>query len=391
MDLPAFQGIRLKEARTAREMTAASVAQRVGVTGPSVTNWEKGRAQPRAQARTALSRVLELPEHYFLRPPSETAPESFRFRSLSAATKRARRAAEVKGRWLHEVVEFLGTELELPSVNLPDLDLPHDPNKLTSEDIEKAAADTRAHWGLRDGPIPNVTRLLEANGIVVARFALNAAELSGLSSLSTEGRPYVILNIEKASCVRSRFDAAHELGHLILHRTATPKPESALHKKMELQAHRFAGAFIFPLSAVKDEVCSYSLDSLVELKRRWKLSLGAQVYRLLNAGIIGTREQRNLHRQIGLRQWRTWEPLDDELPRESPTLLSAARTNSSVRRRACLPSRYSGRFRWPPTTTSFLLDCQPDGWRARSQLASSCDFDQSPGSRFPWRTNGPQR
>lgn len=324
MERSRFQGARLKQARTAREMTASSLAERVGVTAPSVTNWEKDRAQPRAQARTAIARTLELPELFFLRPASPTAPSTFRFRSLSAATKRARRAAQVKAQWLHEVVEFVTTTIDIPRVNLPQMSLPTDPRQLTDDDIERAADETRAHWGLRDGPIPHLCRLMESNGIVVGRFALNAAELSGLSGFSRGGRPYAVLNIEKASCVRGRFDAAHELGHLVLHRGATTRPESALHRLMENQAHRFAGALLFPTAAVADEVCSTSLDSLVELKRRWKLSVGAQVFRLAQAGLISERQQMRLQRQIGARGWRTWEPLDDEIPVERPSLLARA-------------------------------------------------------------------
>ena len=35
--------------------------------------------------------------------------------------------------------------------------------------------------------------------------------------------PYIILGDDKGSAVRSRFDVAHELGHLILHRNLSPK------------------------------------------------------------------------------------------------------------------------------------------------------------------------
>lgn len=319
-----FYGERLRQAREVRQMTATALAERIGVTAATVTTWEKGRAQPRSEALRDAAHVLELPEPFFLRPPSKTAPESFRFRSLSAATKRARAAAQGRAQWLHEIVEFLESELDLPIANIPLLAVPADPRMLAADDIENAAEATRRAWGLRDGPLPNIDRLLEAHGVAVGRLALNAAELDGLSGWSRSGRPYVILNNEKANCVRSRFDAAHELAHLVLHREAPLRPDAALHKLMERQAHHFAGAFIFPRAAVLDEVAHSDLDSLVRLKERWRLSVAAQIFRLFQLDLIDEQRKSYLYRQLGARGWRSWEPLDDELPLERPTMVRNA-------------------------------------------------------------------
>lgn len=319
-----FFGARLRQAREVRQMTATALAERIGVTGATVSTWEKGRAQPRGDALSLTARVLELPEPFFLQAPSNSAPSVFRFRSLTAATKRARRAAQGRAQWLHEIAEFLGTEIDLPVVGIPKLDLPTDPQRISADDIENAATATRTAWGLRDGPLPHVVKLMEAHGIIIGRLALNAAELDGLSGWSEQSRPYVILNNEKATCVRSRFDAAHELAHLVLHSQAALKPESALHKLMENQAHHFASAFIFPRSAVIDEVSHSDLDSLVRLKERWRLSVAALIFRLSHLGLIDEHRKSYLQRQLSARGWRGWEPLDDELPVERPSIVRNA-------------------------------------------------------------------
>ena len=323
MSLVTFQGARLEQAREVRQITATLLAERVGASVAAVTAWERG-AQPRSAARQEIARVLELPEAYFLRPPSPTAPAVFRFRSLASSTKRARAAAVGRVKWLHEIFHFVDMEVSLPRVDVPELDVPADPERLTGDDIEEAARETRKAWGLRDGPIPDVCKLLESRGVILARLALNAAELDGLSSWSSNGRPYVVLNTEKASCVRSRFDAAHELAHLVLHRHAPEKPESAVHKLMEMQAHRFAGAFIFPKTAAFDEVTQADLDSLVQLKARWRLSIGAMIFRLFQLGMISESRKESLQRQMGARGWRSWEPLDSEIPVERPIMLCRA-------------------------------------------------------------------
>lgn len=324
MTLPLFQGARLVQAREARQWTATALAERVGASSGAVSLWEKGSVQPRPQAREELARALEMPETFFSRPVPATSPTMFRFRSLSSATKRARQAAQVRAQWLHEITTFLASEIDLPRVDVPELETPRDPQLLTTEEIELAAEATRRAWGLRDGPIPDLSRLLESRGIIFARIALNAAQLDGLSTWSADGRPYILLNSEKASSVRSRFDAAHELGHLILHRHAPIRVDSPMHKLLEKQAHLFASAFIFPRSAVGDEVAYADLEALLRLKERWGLSIAAQVFRLFQLGFITEARKEHLYRQIGARGWRTKEPLDDRLVPERASVLKGA-------------------------------------------------------------------
>lgn len=52
------------------------------------------------------------------------------------------------------------------------------------------------------------------------------------------------ISFDKDNYFRSRFDAAHELGHVVLHRYIN-KLDSICFKPIEEQAHRFASYFIF--------------------------------------------------------------------------------------------------------------------------------------------------
>jgi transcriptional regulator with XRE-family HTH domain len=51
----------LRDARLARGLSVAEVAERVGVTSPCVYFWEMGRTRPRAANLTALCKALKLP------------------------------------------------------------------------------------------------------------------------------------------------------------------------------------------------------------------------------------------------------------------------------------------------------------------------------------------
>jgi hypothetical protein len=83
----------------------------------------------------------------------------------------------------------------------------------------------------------NMVHLLESKGIRVFSLAVGAREVDAF--LMWKGAiPYVFLNTHKTS-EHSRYDAAHELGHLVLHEEDSPHGGEA-----ELRANRFASAFL---------------------------------------------------------------------------------------------------------------------------------------------------
>jgi Zn-dependent peptidase ImmA (M78 family) len=270
-----------------------------------------------------LAQVLELPQAYFLRAPLQRDAAPHLYRSRLAATKRARESAEAKHAWLREIATTLEESVELPEVAVPELDLPTDPAALTDDQIELAAASVRASWKLGDGPVPNVTVLLEKMGCVVSAFAFGARELSAFSQRSAD-RPYVVLNADETAAARWRFNVGHELGHLVLHRgvTSADAARSETYKLIEKQAHRFASAFLFPERAFAEEVYSLSLDSLISVKSKWRVSMQMMLRRARDLGLVSQDRYERALREISRRGFRTQEPLDDELPLELPRLLA---------------------------------------------------------------------
>jgi Zn-dependent peptidase ImmA (M78 family) len=133
---------------------------------------------------------------------------------------------------------------------------------------------------------------------------------------------------EKEAGVRLRYDLAHELGHLILHRWVEQSEleEKATLKAIESEADRFAGAFLLPSSSFPNEVYTTRLDAFIPLKERWKVSIQAMVYRCRDLDIIDPDQALNLYKQISFRRWRKKEPLDDprRIPIEQPRLLRRA-------------------------------------------------------------------
>ena len=135
------------------------------------------------------------------------------------------------------------------SVKLPALDLPTDLSVKVDEPLqsaEDAARRARQYFGLGTGPVPNVVRLLESRGIVCTRLPAQTRRVFAFSCSFPE-RPVVVLSAERSHRAAPRFDAAHELGHLILH----PDEEPGSHA-VERQANAFAAEFLAPASEIAD-------------------------------------------------------------------------------------------------------------------------------------------
>jgi len=262
-----FSGERLIAAREARCINGAGLAELIGVTRSAISQYERGEKKPSNDVLMRMAEKLNLRPHYFYQRQLSTNGPVF-YRSLAAATKASRKRAQRRYEWLRELVEAVDSYVELPALRMPSFD--HDYKLLTDEEIETLAKDTRRFFGLSDGPISNVAWLLENHGFILARHNLASAKLDAFSNRPTKNQAFVILGSEKKSAVRSRFDASHELGHLVLHQNVTTDDlkDKSLFKTIEHQANRFAGAFLLPRATFLSEVSQIGLDGFLSLKER---------------------------------------------------------------------------------------------------------------------------
>lgn len=319
-----FVGARLTEARESRALTMIALAELVGVTRQAISQYEAGDAMPSPAVMDRIVEVLSVPLHFFLRPAAPKPDRIVFYRSLASATKTVRVRSERRYEWLRQVVSYLRQYIELPAVKFPEFNAPEDPNYLTSDRIEEIASATRKSWGLRDGPISNVVMLLENNGAIISRHKLDCEALDAFSEWhEVDHAPYIILGSEKPSAARSRLDAAHELGHMLLHRNV---PRSLFNKQdvfklIEEQAFRFATAFLLPEQTFTSSFRVPTLDAFKSLKATWKVSIAAMIKRSEQLGVLTPEQSQRLWMNRTRRGWRTLEPLDDVLELEQPRLL----------------------------------------------------------------------
>jgi len=272
-----------------------------------------------------LAETLGVPPSFFFRSGIELGTTPAFFRSRVSASKGSRLGSAARLEWLLEIVTELERHVELPEITLPDLSI--NPRTANNADVDAAAVAARLAFGLGEGPVQNMVALLESRGVVVSRAPLAEGKLDAFSAWHPSRRPVVFLNADKRAAVRSRFDAAHELAHLLLHRSTVPADfleDKELFTLIEKQADRFAGTFLVPEDALRREVHAVSLEGLLALKPRWGTSVASLLYRSQTLGLLEASAAQWQWILLARRGWKSGEPLDDVLPIEVPSVLRQA-------------------------------------------------------------------
>ncbi len=316
-----FQGERLSQVLAARRLTQVQLAGMVGVSPATMSKWRAGTQAPEREALDRLAGVVNVMPEWFTRAPSTKVSLPL-FRSNASAHVAARAMLEARLEWAQEVGLALSEFVEYPTVNLPVRTFV-DPDQITLGEIEAAAAECRELWRLGRTAVQDLALAIEGAGVVLIREETGISQIEGLSAWSAAlGRPLVLLSADKDNGYRSRFDLAHELGHLILHRHIARPTERERHNQLEKQAHQFAGAFLLPAETFSAEVRTpVTLDDLLLLKRRWGVSVAAMVMRLRALKILDEDGAQSLFKRRSARWGAKAEPGDgDRLP-EQPRLL----------------------------------------------------------------------
>jgi Zn-dependent peptidase ImmA (M78 family)/transcriptional regulator with XRE-family HTH domain len=315
-----FDRTRLRIARELRGYSQVQLAREVGsVTPASLSQFENGHARPAAPTLRRLAVALRVPLTFFATPARPAADEGINgfFRSLRSTTPRDRHRALAYVHLARDLILELEKSVLLPQLDLPQAD--HDFSEETSRDeIKDLASQVRGAWEIQPGPIDDVIRVLERHGIVTVRFHVG---LDGVDAFSVAfpGRPIVALGADKGQRDRSRFDAAHEFGHLIMH-----SPEHIGSKLIEGQAQKFAAEFLMPEEDIKDELPkSADWSAFMKLKARWHVSISSLLMRAYTLEVMQERTYVQAWKSLSARGWRKQEP-GDLGPPESPVLLQRA-------------------------------------------------------------------
>ena len=280
---------RIRLARKRRGLTISEFAARIGVDRKSVTAYESGKHAPvKEDGLSKISAATGFPiDFFFGEDLDEPSLDSGSFRSMSKMSAPQRDMALSQAALGLYFSTWLNKRFGLPESAIPDIGREPDP--------EAAAESVRREWALGVLSIRNMIHLLEAKGVRVFSLAIDAREVDAFSMW--KGRtPFVFLNTQKSS-EHSRFDAAHELGHLVLHKHGTPQGIEA-----EKQANAFASAFLMPRASIFASAPRFpTYSGLVSLKRQWTVSVAALAYRLHGLSLMSDWQYRGVCIEIAKR------------------------------------------------------------------------------------------
>lgn len=319
---------RLKEAVSVRQVRVNDLAGQIGVSPDLAQGWLDGTARPDAGQLLRLSVLLAVPPAFFARERRGDGLHCFH-RAAPQMGERCWSEMESLLLWLGDVREALGRWIEFPAPAVPVASTP-----------EEGAAAVRDVLGTGLGPVSNVVAALERLGVVVGTVAAGRGDLVGSTRLDAAG-PLAVLKTDGVSAVRLRFNAAHELGHIVLHRHVTAgefdaaisacrydrdyqfRPSPAWHR-LEGEADAFARAFLLPAASFGAEAEMSSPGDLPDLQGRWKVPLLAMIDRMRDLGLLDRNGRASWVKRVNTKAWLPREPIGDELQHERPGLLASA-------------------------------------------------------------------
>lgn len=311
--MPTARREMLATVRAAKGWTQRDLAEHAELTQSYISQVESGNQEMAGVTLFRVAEVLECPVDLLATPMPEASSEItclHHRRRSSTMTATNRKRVEALAHLTRVTVSGLLDDVELR----PQLPLPR-PHASRSADVDAAAQNLRRSWGVPPGPISNVTRLIEAAGVIVVARDLHTGGQDAVSSWpSEEGSIPIIMIRNDVPADRWRFTLAHELGHLVMHAYADEGQEE--------QANQFASEFLAPAADIHDDLAGLQtsdMPRLLNLKQKWGLSVAALIRRAYSLGIISDRQYREFNIKLNRLNWKKVEP--GLLPPETPSTL----------------------------------------------------------------------
>jgi Zn-dependent peptidase ImmA (M78 family)/transcriptional regulator with XRE-family HTH domain len=312
MSAPPINPEALTIARESRGRTQQEIADATGITQGLISKAEHGLTSIALDDMKRVASYLDYPVRLFY----ERAP--IREAGSACLYHRKRKTLPAKP------LKRLEARMHIRNLNvsklLDNLEIAGDrgfhsidPDEYGGSGVEVARA-LRSAWRLPDGPIPNLTALIESAGGVVIAEPFGTRKLFGMSCWTHHGHPLFFLNSEMPTEVL-RWTIAHELGHLTMHGVA-PQPDP------EEQADAFAGEFLAPQTLLRPDLRKLDFNKLPALKAHWRISMKALIKRAQVLGVIDKPASVRLYKQYSARRYNVREPYP--LPPEPSTIRTEA-------------------------------------------------------------------
>lgn len=296
-------------ARESKELTQTDLARLLGVPQSKISKIEAALLEPSGSELERLARLLDRPIEFF----TWTDPvygfatyEMFHRRRQKVGVRTlTRNHAEMNIRQMQ--LERLLRSAEIESDGFQRID----PDEYDG-DVEQVARAVRAAWQLPPGPVKNIAQLIEEAGGVIIPYDFGTRQIDASSQWLPHLPPVFFVNTQFPAD-RVRLSLAHELGHLIMHRTVEPNSEG--------EATLFAAEFLMPAKDIRHELRELTLPLLARLKSYWRVSMAALAVRAHGLDTISDRQYRRFMMRLQQLGYRKREPI--EIEPEMPTVFQS--------------------------------------------------------------------
>jgi len=237
-------GKNLRFYRLKKGMTMKELAEKTGITNMAISNYEKDKRNPDIVILRKMADVLGVKVLDFMSVRNENL--IFQHGEFRKNLKLSNEKKDLVYETIEDYVHRLFTVVDI----LGDTVLPIPPLthrlKLVN-DVEQCADKLRKWLKLSpEGPVGNLTGLLEDNGIIVCQIDIDSCDFSGINGMINQ-YPYITVNA-KNTPERQRFTMAHELAHMAFDWSGREA------KECERIADGVAGAFLFPANDARHEL-----------------------------------------------------------------------------------------------------------------------------------------
>jgi Zn-dependent peptidase ImmA (M78 family) len=293
---------RLRGARDSKKLTTREVSELLARHGvrlshTSVAKYETGASLPSIKVLEALGAIYEKPTSWFLDSGIPLAGEVFRNLPSRVSDARKRQYVAEAHRWLEA---YLKLELRVGPrlTQLAPMVQGDSPRDLAEKlRIALKIADNHA--------IPSVIAVLEGFGIRTIEVPTDLA-IDGMACRF--GTEFAVVLNPAASHDRSRMNAAHELGHVLLGDCESTK--RLTDANTESRAYEFASYFLLPQVELERVMKQRSLLDLLTCKEKYGISMQAMIYRASHGPqrLLDDKTAKWLWIQFAKRGWRKQEP-----------------------------------------------------------------------------------
>jgi Zn-dependent peptidase ImmA (M78 family)/transcriptional regulator with XRE-family HTH domain len=333
---PAELGRRLAIARKQRGLSQEEVAQRLGVSRPTLVAVEKGTRVPKPDELVLLSQLYGRSIHELVSEREFIADFAPAFRMTQAGDVSQESVAEAVALFQRFCENYLRLESLLnapqPRYHVPE---PYSIERLSPQAAaEEAAALERSRLNLGQGPLPDLLEVLENEiGLRVFVLPLSEFRIAGMFVYTDRLGGCILVNA-KHPRTRQNWSMAHEYAHFLTDRfreDLTILVERERKSRPEQFADSFAACFLMPAASLRQRFrrivqskTEFTVADLCTLSDQYGTSVEAMTHRLESLSCL----------QSG-----TWEKLQAQGFSSGPLRAHLGLPADRERRRR-LPERY---------------------------------------------------